>query len=288
MDSIKTYYQVNRRNPHKNFGISRMEDIYAQHQGKVDAPHRHDYFTVLLTKQAKGKHFIDFFEYELTGSQVYFISPGQVHQLIEQEASEGYSMVFSEQFLVENHIPLRFIEDLNLFRDYGQSPPLSLQAPTAKKLQSYCKEMCFYYSSQEKFKEKALSALLELFLIHCNNICSLPFDNTQMLDAGNSILRNFKELVEKNYAVWHASSQYAQALSITPDHLNRTIKSLIGKSAKEYIQSRISIAAKRLLYFSELSNKEISYKLGFSEPANFSAFFKKCTGISPSQFKKQS
>ncbi|MEM0994741.1 MAG: helix-turn-helix domain-containing protein [Bacteroidota bacterium] len=47
------------------------------------------------------------------------------------------------------------------------------------------------------------------------------------------------------------------------------------------------IAAKRLLRFSELQNKEIAYELGFSAPANFSQFFKKCTGVSPSKFRAQ-
>ena len=98
-------------------------------------------------------------------------------------------------------------------------------------------------------------------------------------------MASVKALVEANYQNWHASSQYAEALHITPDHLNRTVKSLIGKTAKEYIQSRITVAAKRMLYFSDQSNKEIGYALGFSEPGNFSAFFKKCTGQSPSDFK---
>ena len=68
---------------------------------------------------------------------------------------------------------------------------------------------------------------------------------------------------------------------------NRIIKNSIGKTAKEYIQSRLTTEAKRLLYFSNLSNKEIGFELGFNEPAHFSAFFKKCTQLSPSNFKKK-
>ena len=80
-------------------------------------------------------------------------------------------------------------------------------------------------------------------------------------------------------------SQYAEALHITPDYLNASLKSLTGTGAKEHIQNRILIAAKRLLKFSDLNTKEIAYELGFSEPANFSIFFKKHTGISPSKFE---
>ena len=64
------------------------------------------------------------------------------------------------------------------------------------------------------------------------------------------------------------------------------MKSKIGKTAKDYIQARIITEAKRLLYFTGISNKEIGYELGFNEPANFSAFFKKNTQLLPSNFKK--
>ena len=287
MPSIKTYQKVNRADPLKSFGISRTEDIYVKHEGKSDDPHRHDFYTIILNLKAKGTHIIDFREYKLGSNQVYFIGPGQVHQLIEEEKPSGFALVFSADFLAENNIPLRFIEDLNLFRDYGESPPLEADGSEIYNLKSYCEEIYTYYHSAKKFKERAIAALLELLLISCNNICSLPFDNTQHLEAGNSILKSFKQLVEEKYQDWHASSRYAEALNISPDYLNRSIKSLIGKTAKEYIQSRITIAAKRMLYFSTLSNKEIGFELGFSEPANFSAFFKKCTGFSPSQFRQQ-
>ncbi len=285
MNSIKIYNNINKTDNNKSFGISRMEEIYAKRQKKTDSPHRHDYYTVLLARKARGRHVIDFNSYMLSDRQVYFINPGQVHQLIEDEAPIGFSIVFSSNFLMENNIASCFIEDLNLFHDYGFCPPMKLTKGQFLKLSDYCEQIFRLYHSDDKFKKQAMAALLELFLISCNSICTKPYGNTQKREAGNAILKDFKKLVDQNYTDWHGLFQYAQKLNITPDHLNRTIKSLIGKTAKEYIQSRITISAKRLLYFSNYSVKEISYKLGFSEPANFSAFFKKCTGLSPTRFR---
>ncbi|SFU49524.1 AraC-type DNA-binding protein [Pustulibacterium marinum] len=286
MNPIKTYSNVNRSNHQKHFGISRMETIYEKNKGNVDDPHRHEFYTVLLVKKAKGKHIIDFQEFELTNQQVYFVGPGQVHQVIEQEKSEGFSMVFSVEFLLENNIPLSFIDDLNLFYDYGESPPILLKNIDLEKLSFFAEEMFQLNYSETPLKEQSIGAYLKLFLIHCKNLCSVTEDNLQKIEAGNHILKEFRALVEQHFTNWHSTTQYAEALNITPDHLNRTIKSLIGKTAKEYIQSRINIAAQRMLFFSDLSTKEIGYELGFTEPSHFSAFFKKCTGTSPSKYKK--
>jgi len=76
-------------------------------------------------------------------------------------------------------------------------------------------------------------------------------------------------------------------LNISPDHLNRIIKAHSGKTAKELIQNRILIASKRLLYFTNLSTKEIAFELGFSEPSNFSSFFKKLSSFTPSDFREK-
>ena len=135
-------------------------------------------------------------------------------------------------------------------------------------------------------KHLSIGAFLKLLLITCNNICAINPIESDLDTSGNNLIRSFKSAVDNNYKKEHSTTYYANELYITPDHLNRTIKAKIGKTAKEYIQSRIITEAKRLLYFTDLSNKEIGYELGFNEPANFSAFFKKCTQLSPSNFKK--
>ncbi len=284
--SIPTYELIDHSNNKLLFNIRRMEDIYDQQKGNTDQPHRHDFYTIIFAKKASGIHLIDFNEYQLSDNLIFFVSPGQVHQIIEKEQSNGWVITFSREFLEENHIDYCFIEDINLFTDYGQSPPLPLDEREIDILNQYSHQMLTTLSSETKFKMSAIGALLKLFLITCNNICTLEQKNPQQVHAGTTILKAYKNLVENHFSEWHKVHQYAEELHVTPDHLNRTIKLLIGKTAKEYLQSRIIIAAKRMLYFSDLTTKEISYELGFSEPSNFSNFFKKITGISPSQYGK--
>ncbi len=286
MDSVKTYQTVDSSNTNISFGISKMEEIYEKRGGKVDEPHRHDFYTVLIIKKAKGTHKIDFHSYNLGENQVFFVSPGQVHQVMEETKSIGFSMVFSSQFLIENSIHLSFIDNLNLFQNYGETPPLQPDEENFKKIDNFAHEIFALHNSNSPMKELSIGAFLKLFLIACNNSCSLDVSNFQIEETHNRILLEFKKSVNQHYKTQHSTSFYADKMNLSSDYLNRVIKSKIGKTTKDYIQSRIIIEAKRLLYFSDMSNKEIGYELGFSEPSNFSAFFKKTTGLSPSIFKK--
>ncbi len=285
MKTVKTYQKVNAEKQNVSFGIFKMEDIYTKREGKVDEPHRHNYYTVLFIKKAKGLHKIDFTSYDLGEKQLFFVAPGQVHQVIEEEKSQGYAMTFSNDFLIQNSIPLSFIASLSLFQNYGQSPPLLVNEEQFELIESFSKQMFTLFYSDARMKDLSVGAYLKLLLIQCNNICAINPLESDVDNSGDNLVRTFKNAVDKNYKKEHSTNFYASQLNITPDHLNRTIKSKIGKTAKEYIQSRIITEAKRLLYFTNLSSKEIGYELGFNEPANFSTFFKKRTLLSPSNFK---
>ncbi|GJM28404.1 MAG: AraC family transcriptional regulator [Cyclobacteriaceae bacterium] len=286
MSTVKTYQHVNSERGNVGFAISKMEDIYTKRNGKVDEPHRHNYYTVLLIKKAKGLHKIDFNTYHLSNKQIFFVAPGQVHQVIETEKSSGFAMTFSNNFLVENSIPLSFINSLNLFQNYGQSPPLLPNKEQFDTIEQFTNQIFKLFNSDVKMKNLSIGSFLKLLLIESNNICAI---NPIELDTDTSwvnLIRGFKNAVDNNYKREHSTTYYANELHITPDHLNRTFKVKVGKTAKEYIQARIITEAKRLLYFTDLTNKEVAYELGFNEPANFSAFFKKHTQLSPSNFKK--
>jgi AraC-like DNA-binding protein len=152
--------------------------------------------------------------------------------------------------------------------------------------QNLIAQMVHFSGTLETYTLEAVGSLVKIFLIQSNNHCSLrKSNNPQLIETSNHILREFKRSLNKKYATAHMVSDYAGEMAVTSDYLNKTVKNLTGKSAKDHIQSKLITEAKRSLLFSNISNKELAFDLGFEEPAHFNNFFKKCTGMTPSEFR---
>jgi AraC family transcriptional activator of pobA len=82
-----------------------------------------------------------------------------------------------------------------------------------------------------------------------------------------------------------SAKDYADQLFVHVNHLNRAIRETTGKTTSYYIAQRIAREAKALLKHTDWSIAEISYCLGFEEPAHFNNFFRKHTALSPSKFR---
>ncbi|MEO1450924.1 MAG: helix-turn-helix transcriptional regulator [Bacteroidota bacterium] len=270
----------------EDFTLQHMEEIYDSAKGKTDVPHRHDYYTVLMVLKGEGEHWVDYKPFQITADQVHFVSPGQVHQVALSSRPEGWVITFSPDFLQLNNIPEQFISNINLFRTFGDTPPLELDPETREKLQQLLEEMKRCLPPQMHYRDRALGALLQLFLIHCSNSAFL---NPTQLDTEPEsevcVLRDFKQMVDHKFDHWHKVNQYAEALHVSPKHLSQSVKAHIGQTAKELIQGRLTLEAKRLLQHTDQPVKQIAYQLGFEEPLHFSGFFKKQTGQSPSHFR---
>lgn len=283
---IKTYNFADSAGNDSMFALKRVEDAYINSNGEPDSPHRHDYYTIVFFEKGEGTHTIDFTEYTIEDNTIYFILPGQMHQVKLTTEPKGWTMIFTEEFLVANAIPDKLVNDIYLFNDYGQSPPLSINDKQLPVYLNILSQIELFSTSLESYTLEAVGSLVKLFLIQSNNHCSLhKLNNPQFLETTNHLLRSFKRLLNKHYATLHMVSDYADKLSVTADYLNKTVKSITGKSAKDHIQSKLITEAKRSLLFSSMSNKELSYELGFDESAHFNNFFKKTTGLTPTEFR---
>ncbi|MBL7471676.1 helix-turn-helix domain-containing protein [Robertkochia sediminum] len=254
---------------------------------KTYAPHSHDYYVIMVTRNGTGMHLIDFREYEITPGSVFFLSPNQVHRVIEEKGLSGYTIAFNDEFLLHSNISRHFLEHINLFRPYGESPPLLPDPDTMTLLEQYCRDMETCFNEEQAFRYEALGAHLRLFLISCNTVCNLnSTDINQTLDSAMTTISAFKDLVEKKINTWHKASQYAEALHISTNYLNKLNREYLHTSTKEYLQNRLVLETKRKLLTSGASAKEIAYDLGFQDPSHLSKMFRNCTGTSISDFRQ--
>jgi AraC family transcriptional regulator, transcriptional activator of pobA len=268
------------------FVIKTMEEIDRLLGGIADNPHRHNYYTVIWSLTATGKHIVDFKEYPIRPNHIFFVSPGQVHQIITDSKPTGYVILFTAEFLETHSIRKDFISNLKLFKNSNETPPLPLTDKIADALMPFVDKMLTAFYSKSDMSFDVIGAYLKLFLIECNGQCSLfPDSHTQTIEVGKTLVNNFKALVEKNYSRWHQVKYYADTLNVTPNYLNEVIKSTIKISAKDYIQDRLILEAKRMAVFTARSSKEIGFELGFEDPSHFSKFFKTNTGQPLQEFK---
>jgi AraC-like DNA-binding protein len=270
-----------------SFVMRSMEEIEREQGGFVDDPHRHNFYSIIWSFKATGRHIIDFHEYAIEPGSVFFVSPWQVHQVITNPGATGLLILFTPEFLQQNSIREDFISNLRLFRDSDETPPLPLSESASQRLMVFADAMSQAFASADEMKFETIGAYLKLFLIDCNAQCSLfPDSNTQNIEVGRSLVQRFKGLVEKHFTEWHQVQDYARELNVSPGYLNDVISSAIHKPAKEYIQNRLILETKRLSLFTGKSIKEIGYQLGFDDPSHFSKFFKAFTGNSIVEFRE--
>jgi AraC family transcriptional activator of pobA len=105
-------------------------------------------------------------------------------------------------------------------------------------------------------------------------------------DHKEELLWRFLALLSKHVKTERSLQFYANRLFVTPKYLTQTVKKLSGKTAGEYIDDLVIVEAKSLLRDPSLTIAQVADMMYFSDQFFFSKFFKRYTGISPSEYRK--
>jgi AraC-like DNA-binding protein len=102
------------------------------------------------------------------------------------------------------------------------------------------------------------------------------------------ILSRFRKEINLRFAVTRQVEDYAHLLGCSVRTLTRAALAATGRTAKQLVDDRVALEAKRLLAESDLPVAAVGARLGFSEPTNFGRFFTRTVGVSPGQFRADS
>lgn len=136
-------------------------------------------------------------------------------------------------------------------------------------------------------KNLTLQTLVRLLLIQISRLSAGESVSTSVNNDDLQSFRQFSNLIQEHYQEHWQLSAYTSALGLSESRLHQICQRIANRSPKKIIHDRIIQESKRLLTFSNLSSSEICYKLGFSDPAYFSRFFKRNTGVTTQRYRQQ-
>lgn len=259
--------------------IKRLSDIAELRSQETEQSHRHDFHGFLVIEKGTVDLEIDFQRYRLEPSQILYIHPNQIHRTIDFNNTK----LFFLGVTAENITP----EHLNVLEEIVPAKPITIERGDFIVLTEGL-------SLSSLLFERKQDKMYPFFMIHSANLIVALLTSHYMRQVAtvnnptrfNIIAKAFALLLEKKFMTHKRPAEYAEMPNISLVYLNECIKNTTGFSITHQIHQRIVLEAKRMLYHSNKSVKEIAIALGYDDHAYFSRLFTKVAGMTALAFRK--
>lgn len=246
-------------------------------------PHQHDYEELLIGQYGQLEHFIDFKSQLIEAPFVSFISQGKVHR-VKPLAKEGQCDIWGIRFKSE------FIGDtvFQLYASYHDKANISFSSDLCfKRMLIICELMFEEYTQPAPDLAVIRQLLASLFTIIESERKKLNLTNDESKKIQSHTFKNFLALLEEHYKEAKDVNFYAEKLFMSTRNLNLICREILHQSVSEIIETRKLTEAKNLLITTSLTVAEIGYALGFNEKTYFTHAFKKKSGVTPTEYRKE-
>jgi len=247
-----------------------------------------EYVGILLCTDGDIDININRIDYNLTASTLLIAHPSSiVHIVRSRNQYNGILLFIARNFLAKHVVNAELVKPFRQVSKYQYT----LSALTKTEQKHFIDIYKLIYRKKEA-KESPLKKeiLRNLFLVFVCEAAEIFLKSSKVevhTTRNEEITDAFFNLLLRPIKISNKTAFYADRLNVSTKHLIQAVKTTTEKSPGVFINEKISDDAKLLLADNRLSISHISEKLGFSETSSFSKFFKKQTGLSPSQFREQ-
>lgn len=228
-------------------------------------------------------------EFRLKKDSLFIFSPKHILQVQSNNRFKAHLIVIAPDFLKRINIDTKRM--MPLFLQFGSLPCMELTQAESQSLRSFISMVeQELKGSETDFSSEIIGGLIAATIYKVGDILTHyltehPEVDSPIHNRAEEYFRQFTELLGEHYTRERSVGYYARQLCITPKYLTTLIKRISGKSVSEWIDSYVILEAKTLLKYSNMSVQEIAYYLNFPNQSFFGSYFKRNTGMSPSQYK---
>ena len=262
------------------FEITRFETM---DEPDVDDLHKHTFYEIIWIEDGESRQVIDYKDYDIRASSLFFISPGQLHSFEEWKPVTGGTIMFTADFFLLNHSNPDRLFELSFLDNFYANPCLRPDPDSYADI----KHTIDLLTAEHRRTDRSMpicQSLLHILLQQVQR--SIDTQTGQSVSKKYLVIyKNFKNLVDEYFMENGTASTYAARLNITPHHLNDVTKRVTGKTATEVIRARSMLEAKRLLTFTDQTVAEVAAGLNYFDGSYFAKLFKAEVGLSPTAFR---
>src|SRR5258706_3348326 len=283
MGSQTSQTLINPQNGNLAFKLLPFED-----GSYFDHVQRNNYYSLIWVREGEGKVKADFAEYEFNKNSLFAFSPYQPFMFAARKI-KGLAIHFHPDFFCIHKHQADVACNGVLFNNMYQPPYISIDEASTSSLNILVEQMKVEMKNTALAQYEILVSYLKIFLITTSRLKveQQPKALEVMSDLKEPfILQTLKDAIEKDFKKKHSASDYAETLNISAKALAKITKGYFNKTLTELISERIIIEAKRELYLTKKTIKEIAYELGYEDEHYFSRFFKTNAEISPQVYRE--
>ena len=252
------------------------------HQWEI-RPHRHHgLFQLLWLQQGSAEVQLDDRSDRLSSGSVLLLPQHCVHGFHFSQNARGVVVTLAYAFLARLHGGLGD-------RLAAMASPQTLQLADGlhqAEIEALLTALLREYGGQGEHRHLLLESLLVSVLSWLRREPAAQ-DGLAASDRGRQYLSAFSAAIERDHARHLPLEHYAGQLGISTAHLNAVCRELAGCSALALVHARLMLEARRNLVYTSMSVRDIGEALGFADPAYFTRFFKRGSGLSPRQFRER-
>lgn len=243
--------------------------------------------SILFITSGSAKYKLDFEILDLKEGDVLFLNPGQVFQCLELNDASGTILSFGDDFFLVYYDKDFFKVNVNLLNHLSQQLIVSIWNTHRVNLYSLLAliklEMTeLHICKPTIIQQRLIEALLNMLHRECEKQAV-----KDVIVAERCLAIRFKLLVQKNISMQYNVDYFTKELKVSKSTLQKATKIAFEKTPKDILEETLLLEAKRLLLISSMRIQEIAYELGFTDPTNFTKFFKRHEEMTPDRFRKQ-